>query len=67
MSRNTGNGFAVMNGNSNRLASAMLSILLYTQVGLCLVAVTFAILKDETEARPLTVAAVQTLDQQSVN
>ena len=67
MSRNTGNGFAVKNGNSNRLASAVLSVLLYTQVGLCVVAVTFAMLKDETPARPVTVAAAPTLGLQSVN
>lgn len=56
-----------MNGNSNRLASAVLSVLLYTQVGLCVVAVTFAMLKDETPARPVTVAAAPTLGLQSVN
>ncbi len=56
-----------MNGNNNRLASAVLSVLLYTQVGLCLVAVTFAMLKDGTPARPMTVAAAQTLGLQSVN
>ncbi len=56
-----------MNGKSNRLASAVLSALLYTQIGLCLVAVTFAMLKEGTEAGPVTVAAVQTLDLQSVN
>lgn len=56
-----------MNGNSNRLASAVLSVLLYTQLGLCLVAVTFAMLKDGTPAKPVTVAVVQTLGLQSVN
>jgi hypothetical protein len=56
-----------MNGKSNRLASAVLSVLLYTQVGLCLVAITFAMLKEGTPARPVTVAIVQTLDVQSVN
>lgn len=56
-----------MNVRNNRLASAMLSALLYTQVALCLVAVTFAVLKDGTQPKPVTVAAVQTLDVQSVN
>lgn len=55
-----------MNGRNNRLASATLSLLLYAQLGLCLVAVTFAMLKDESRAEPLAVAAVQTLDRQSV-
>lgn len=64
--RNTGNGTAVMNGKNDKLASAVLSALLYTQVGLCLIAVTFAVLKDRPHAGPVVVAAMQTLDT-SVN
>lgn len=60
------NGTAVMNGKNDKLASAVLSALLYTQVGLCLIAVTFAVLKDRPHAGPVVVAAMQTLDT-SVN
>jgi len=55
-----------MNGKNDKLASAVLSALLYTQVGLCLIAVTFAVLKDRPHAGPVVVAAMQTLDT-SVN
>jgi hypothetical protein len=54
-----------MNGKNSRLASAVLSALLYTQGLLIVAGVTFALMKDRTDAdaafRPAVVASASYL------